>query len=427
MADDADGESDPRPRRLRRHRWSGLLEVSLRRVLAGVRDGRSARAPVVIAVVAVAVAALVVVTGLSLGLATQPAVDGAGTEYWIAPESPSTLTALTAAEGPQLGDVHARSARLEDHDEIEQATPVLIEVLELRTGPRREGEYVLAVGVVPPERGAVAGLPTDGLTPGDPHFDGGSYDGEFTGEVVLSPAAAELTAADAGDPLFVARPGPGAVDQSFAVAGVVDDEARTVQGSAPVALFQLSELQAFTGADRGDQADQVLVRADSEAARPALEAAYPDATVVERDAVSGDRLADSELPLAVSLSALLVVLAVTALVVATAAGIDVEADRRRLAVLAALGYGSGSTSGIVAVRTLALAVLGGLAGSLLGGLGLLALNRVVAPHYDLAALAVVSPALVAYGVAVAALAGLLAVPYPVLLARRTPALGELTR
>ena len=418
--------ADGGPRRSRVHRWTGLVALSVRRVLASLGRRRPSRALVVVGVIAVAVAALVAVTGLSLGLASQPAVDDPGTEYWIAPESAGTLASLTTGDGPQLGDVHERSAALESHEEIARATPLLVEVLELRTGPGEPAEYVLAVGVIAPaDGGDVAGLSTDEMTPGDP-YHGAGHEDAFTGEVVLSPAAAELLGAGADDGLLVTRPGPGAVDQSFAVAGVAESEARTLQGDARVALFQLSELQRFTGADAGDQADQVLVRANSEAAVPVMEETFPDATVVERGGLSGGRLVDAELPLAVALSALVIVLVVTTLVVATAAGIDVEADRQRLAVLSALGFGSGSTSAIVAARTLTLAVLGGLVGAVLGGLCVLLLNHVVAPYYDLASFAHLSPALLAYGVGVAALAGLLAVPYPVLLARRTPALGELS-
>lgn len=409
-------------------RWAGVLELSLQRVGYGLRRPGPSRVPVAVAIVAVAVAVLVVVTGLSLGLASQPAVDDPGTTYWVTPESADALTTLTAADGPNLGDVHRKSEQLAAHDDINHATPILIEVLEMRTDPETDSRYIIAIGVVDgEERDEIAGVSTAALTAGDPYFDGGSYDGGFTGQVVLSPAAAELLGADAGESLLISRPGPGAVDQSFSVADVSAGEARTVQGEAPVALFQLSELQAFTGNDAGDQANQILVHAESAAAVPMLEDAYPHGTVVERGALDGDQLVDSELPLAVSVSAFVVVLVVTTLVVATVSGIDIEADRQRLAVFAALGVGTRSTTGLVAIRTLALAVLGGVVGAFVGAVGIVVLNHVVAPHYGLAAFATLSPGLVGYGIAVAAVAGLLAVPYPVVLARRIPTLQELTR
>lgn len=413
--------------RSRLARWTGLLELSLRRIWNGIRSRGLSRVLVAVAVVAIAVAVLMVVTGLSLGLASQPAVDDPGMEYWIAPESATTLTTLTAAEGPQLGDVHERSAALEAHDEIERATPILVEVLEIRTDPQAEAEYILAIGIIPPADGsAIAGVSTEALTAGDPNHGDGDGDA-FTGEVVLSPAAGDLLSAEGDESLLITRPGPGAVDQSFSVTAVSETESRTVQGEAPIALFQLSELQAFTGADSGDQADQILVRADSEAAVPILEDTYTSANVVERGSISGDRAVNAELPLAISLSALLIVLLVMTLVITTTAGIDVEADRRQLAVFAALGMSSRSTTTLVATRTLMIAALGGVVGTVLGSLGIIVLNRVIAPYYELAAFAILTPTLAAYGIGIAVLAGLLAVPYPLVLARRIPTLQELTR
>lgn len=409
-------------------RWTGVIGLSLRRLVADARRPGLSRLTVSIAIVAVAIAIFVVVAGTSLGLASQPAIDDAESEYWIAPGSADTLTTVTAADGPQLGDVHATTAELEEHDEIDRATPVLVEVLEFRTDFDDEAKYVMAVGVVAAEdERSVAGVPTDGMAPNDPYYADGTYDGEFSGDVVLSPAGASVLDAEAGDGLLITRPGPGAVDQSFTVASVSEQEAQTIQGEVPVAVFQLSELQAFTGADAGDQADQILVDAESDAAVPIMEAAYPHASVVERDSPSGDRLLDAELPLAMGLSALLITLVVTTLVIATAAGIEVEADRRQLAVLSALGLSSRSTTGLVLTRTLTLATIGGIVGALLGALGIALVNTLVETYLGAPGFALLSWQVASYGIVVAVLAGLLAAPYPVFLARRTGTLGELTR
>ena len=396
--------------------------------MADARRSGLSRLTVSIAVIAVAIAIFVVVAGASLGVASQPAVDDAESEYWIAPESADTLTTVTAADGPQLGDVHQTSAELEAHEEIDRATPVLVEVLEFRTEFDGEAQYVMAIGVITTEdRGSVAGVSTEGLAASDPYYADGTYDGEFSGDVVLTRAGAEVLDAEDGDGLIITRPGPGAVDQSFSVASVSDQDARTVQGEVPVAVFQLSELQSFTGAANGDQADQILVDADSEAAVPIMEDAYPQASVIERDSAGGDRLLDSELPLAMSLSALLISLVVTTLVIATATGIEIEADRQNLAVLAALGLSSRSTTGMVLTRTLALAAIGGLVGAVLGSLGIVLVNTLVETYLAVPGFAMLTWQIASYGVGVAILAGLLAAPYPVFLARRTATLGELTR
>jgi|AntDeeMinimDraft_5_1070356.scaffolds.fasta_scaffold08490_3 putative ABC transport system permease protein len=409
-------------------RWIGVVGLSLRRLTADASRPGLSRMTVSITVVAVAIAIFVVVAGTSLGLASQPPIDDAESEYWIVPESADTLTTVTAAEGPQLGDVHATSAELEENEEIDRATPVLVEVVEFRTDFDDDLEYIMAIGVVSSEdQQRVAGVSTEGLEPNDLYYADGTYDGDFSGDIVLSPAAAELLGAEQGDGVLLTRPGPGSVDQSFSVTRVSERDAQTVQGEVPVAVFQLSELQSFTGADAGDQADQILVDADSEAAVPIMEGSYPEATVVERDTPAGGRLLDAELPLAMALSALLITLIVTTLVVATTAGLEVEADRRHLAVLSALGLSRRSTTGLVLTRTLALAVAGGVVGAVLGSLGIVLVNMLVKSYLGTTGFALLSWQVASYGVAVAAIAGLLAAPYPVLLARRTVTLGELTR
>ncbi len=409
-------------------RWIGVIGLSLRRIVADLRRPGLSRLTVSVAVIAVAIAVFVVVAGTSLGLASQPAIDDAESEYWIAPESADTVTTVTAADGPQLGNVHEQSAELESSDKIDRATPVLVEVLEFRTDFDAEAEYLMAVGVVSSDdEQAVGGITTEGLAPGDPYYADGGYDGEFTGDVVLSPAGAQVLDAEPGEGLLITRPGPGAVDQSFSVTRVSEQEARTVQGEVPVAVFQLSELQEFTGAASGDQADQILVDANSDAAVPIMEDAYPHATVVERGTPSGERLLDAEVPLAMAVSALLITLVVTTLVIATATGIEVEADRRQLAVLSALGLSSRSTTGLVLTRTITLAAIGGVVGALVGALGIVLVNTLVESYLGVQAFALLSWQVAGYGVIVAILSGMLAAPYPVFLARRTVLLGELTR
>lgn len=424
-ADDASVTA--RPRRSRWRRWGGLLGLSLRRLFGGAARPGLSRVSVSILVVAVAVAIFVTVGGLSLGIATQQGVGGADADYWITPESADTLTTVMSVDGPRLGDVHATSADLEAHEDVARATPMLVELVELRTEPGADAEYVLAIGVVPSDDGGtVAGVATDRLAPGDPYYAGGSYDGRFTGDVVLSPAAAELLDAAEGESLLLSQPGPGVVDQSFSVAGTSEQSAQSIQGDLPVAVFQLSELQAFTGADAGDQADQILVSTTSESAPPALEDAYDHATVVERGAPGAEQLFDDDLALAIGLSALLVALVMATLVITTTAAIEVEADRRQLAVFAALGLSARSTTGLVVIRTLVLALLGGLLGAVLGSVGIVLVNAVVAPYFGLQTVALLSARVAVAGVGLALCAGLLAAPYPVLLARRTATLGELT-
>lgn len=412
----------------RRARWLGLVGLACRRLLGRTGGGLN-RVTLAVSVVGLTVALLVVVTGISVGLTTQATVSADDVDYWITPDAGTSLTSVVSVRGPQLGDVHPATAEIRAIDGVRTASPVLVEILRLRAPDSTEPEYVLGVGVVPPEGGMrVAGLSTDPLRPGDPRYGTGEYDGEVTGEVVLSPAAATLLNASAGDALAVGSPATGAVRYAdFEVTAVDAADARPLGGNVPVAVVHLSELQELSGAARADQADQLLVRTDAGGLKAQLAGVYPDATVVARGSLDAGAVLSSDLPLAMGVAALVITVVVAGLFVATTMGLEVETDRRFLAVLAAVGVSRRGRLLVVAATTVALAALGGIVGVALGAAGIVGLNAGLTAALGLPAVAHLHPLLVAYGLAVALLTGLLAVPYPLLVARGTATSEVLAR
>lgn len=405
-------------------RWLGIVRLAVRRTYERARGPGSQRLWLSVTGVGVAVGLMLVVTGVGLGLATQSTVRGDGIDYWVVPESGGGTTAVVSTGGPQFGQVHAASDRIDSFDRVDYATPVLMQVVRVRAA-NGEAEYVLAVGVIPAERsGTVAGVSTAELAPGDPYFANGSYDGRWTGDVVLSPGAAELLNASAGTGLSV--DGTGSAGGSLAVASVSESEASTGVGQLPVALFRLSELQALTGTDSGDRADQILVGTDSATVEGRLGGVYPEATVVARSGLNAGQVADADLPLAVSVTAFVVALVVGTLFVATTMGLELVADRRNLAVLAAIGYPRRDRSLLVVAQTLCVTLVGGALGAVLGTLGIIATNALVAEFVVAERIARLHPALYLYGLAVAVGIGLLAAPYLLFVLRRTTTLSELT-
>jgi len=407
-------------------RWRGLIGVVGRRVF--VRAVRTApqRTGLAVAAVATAIALMLLVTGVSLGLATQSTVYGDSTDYWIVPDSGTTLTTVLTVDDPQLANVHTTSARIDQFDGADASTPVLIELVRMRA-PQSDGpEYVLAIGVVPDGGStSISGVSTPALESGDPYYAGGSYDGEFTGEVVLSPAAADILNASSDDSLTVESQATGE-RVTFAVAAVSESRIRTVGGQVPVALVHLSELQSLTGANEDDLADQILVSTDSPGVKPALERVYPEAAVVERTGLAAQRLGDENLLLAMSVTALVVALAVGVLFVMTTTALEIEADRQQLAVFAVLGFSTRARSIVVVVTTLLIALSGAAVGVLVAAVGSWGINVALTALFASIPIVVFHPLFIVYALCVALVIGMLAVPYPLLLARRTDVLGELT-
>jgi len=403
-------------------RLAGLLALGVRRTVSRLGGG-SRQVLLSVVGVALAVALMTTVSGVALELAAGSTVAGDDVDYWVVPESGDATSVAVPVGGSRLGSVHETTARLSRDDRVTYATPVLVSVIRLRSQPAGTSEYVLAVGVVPPDgERSVVGLPTDSLAPGDPHYAGGDYDGPFTGEAVVSDAAAELLSTETGDRLAVPRS-----NRSLSVTAVAEGDVETGAGPLPVVLVHLSELQSLTGATDGDPADQLLVATDDPSVRGRLAGLYPHTTVVSRTGFTGPDVSTTSLPLAIGVAALVAGVAVGVLFVATMMGLAVTAERRTLAALAAVGFSTRSRSVLVLTETLTVAGLGGLLGSGVGAVAVALTNATAGRYFGVGDVARFDPLLVAYGVVAALCIGLVAAVYPVWLSRRTDPLEVLGR
>jgi putative ABC transport system permease protein len=364
-----------------------------------------------------AIATLLVVTGVAVGLGAETTTFGSNVDYWLVPEG-GAGSVLVSTGGPMLGETHETSASLRDRDDIEYATPVLSRPIELESATERE--YVLAVGVVgSPGAPRVAGLPPDTLSPDDPRYAQGRYDGPWTGEVVASSAAATILDVDDGDAV-----GMPAVNESGTVVGVHESE--KVTADIPIVLVQLSELQTMTGADDRDQADQLLVASSSGGIKSDLAAVYPQTTVETRSGLLAQNVIDEDIGLALSLTGLLAALGIGTLFVSTTMGMEVVASRDELATMSAVGLRTSSRLVIVGVEVLVTTLLGGVLGIVLGAGGIVVANEGATRLLDVT-VATFHPAFLGYGVVVALLIGRCSLPYLGVLVSRVGTAGGISQ
>ena len=402
----------------------GLVGVGLRRVREKATVTETRRIALSVSGVAIAIALMLIVTGVALGLSSQTTVGGESVDYWITPEAGSTSTMVVSTDGPQFGAVHPTTERLAAKDEVASATPVLMQAMRLHEpGAASDGQYVVVVGVVADADVTVAGLSAGPLTPGDPYYANGSYDGTWTGETVASPAAAELLNTSTGATLVPSR--ADGENQTLTVAAISEEDVSTGMGQLPVVLVHLSEAQELSGATAGDQADQILVDTNSRDVKSDLEDVYPRSTVMARSGLTAENMS-SGLPLAMSVAALCVAVIVGTLFVGTTMGLEIAADQQQYALLGALGLSWRSRAVVVLVQTLAVTLVGGLVGIGLGYLGIQVTNHLAQAYIAPTNIAVSHPILAAYGAAVAVLIGILAAPYLLWLTKRTPILDQLS-
>lgn len=396
-------------------RRSSLLQLGVAQTAGKLRTGESRRLLLTVVGVALAVALMVSVTGVAVNLASGSTVQGDDVDYWIVPEGGSVSSVAVSVEGPQLGAVHNTTNRIESDNRVSFATPVELQILQVSTA--ESSEYVLAAGVIPPGGDRdIIGLPSQHLTPGDPHYANGRYDGPWTGEAVVSSAAAELLDIEEGMTL---TPAQATTNQTFRATAIAEGDLAGGVGPIPVILVHTSELQTITNTADQDQADQILVSTNDPAVRSTLESVYPETQVLLRAGLVGSDLSTSSLPVAVAVTALLATVAIGTLFVATLMGLESIATRETIAVRAALGFSTTSQMFIVLAQTLTIAGVGGGIGTVAGLGGIYLLNAGATPVAGVDQIAAFHPVLLVYGPSVAVVIGVLATPYPAWLAVRT--------
>lgn len=395
-----------------------VCELAGGRVRGRVTGADAGRLRLCIIGVALAVALMIVVSGIAIGLASQSTVQSHDVDYWITPADTGTGSMVLPEDDASLGAVHDVTADLAADDRIDYASPVLLEPVRVAEPGAENHAYVVAIGVIPETDREINGIPIDQLDQSYSYYNDGGYDGEWSGDAVVTEATLELLETEDAT-ILEARSPTGTYDLT-----VVDRSEATVSsglGDVPVVVLPLAELQTIAGLEEADQADQILVSTTDPDVREDVAGTYPGTNVVTRAGPIGEELTTSSLPLAMATSSLLVALTVGVLFVATMMGLELTANRQYLATLDAIGFSTRSRALLVSVETLTLSVIGGIAGLLVGVVGIHAVNWAARDTIGVA-VAQFDPILLGYGAIVALVIGTLAAPYPVWIASRVETL-----
>lgn len=390
--------------RLRRcvSRIRGRCGLAWRRAIGSVRHTAPRRTLATLGGLTLAVAIVVVVSGLAIGM-TGVTTLGDDETYWIVPEAEGERSPLVAAADPQFGGAHEAREIIAERDGVESVTPLLIDVLPLETSDG-EREHIVVVGIIPDTTGeSPLGLSTEGMTAGAPYYGSGSYDGQWTGEAVLSEGAATRLGASTGATLDIAQRG----ERNFTVAGIAEGEATGLFGTTPIAMVHLAELQSILGADTSDQADQFAVEASDPSA---LESVYENAAVLSSSELFVQQVTDSDVAMALGLGGLVVGLLVGVLFLVTSMALEVVGNRREMWSLAAIGVSRRARLWFVGGQSMILVLVGGVLGGGLGLLGLRLVNVGAGTYTDTGSVAATHPLLGGYGLGVALVIGVLTLP-----------------
>lgn len=399
-----------------------IWSLGFRRVIGRLTGPTPGRTVVCLLGVSIAIGVLVVVSGLSLGLAQTSTVESDDVNYWVVPEQEGTGTTPLAYEGAKLGSVHDISSTFSADERVSYATPVAIQPLRIDNPSTGEQMWVIALGIIPAEGSpTVGGMETAALDDSYPFYANGTYNGTWTGETVISPAVSEKLTAGEGDSLVSAEK-----SRQLQVVDVTDEDPTVGVNSAPTVVMHLSELQRLTDTDDGDQADQILVVTDSNI-KGDLEGVYPRSSVVTRSGLFTASATPTNLPFAMAIASGIVAFGIGVAFVATMMGLELTATRQSIAILDAIGVSRFSLALLLISETITIAVLGGILGIGLGVVGIVGVNAGLTDLISLPAVATFRPVLVGYGIVTSVVVGAISVVYPLSIAWRTDTLEELTR
>ena len=349
-----------------------------------------------ITAIGVAIALMVLLTSISLGLKENSSASGS-IDFWVLPADSDILDPILGTEQTMLGDVHSEIETLFLDPSVKGASPVLNRVVYAYTNDPNKTSVVLATGVIP---GAIDVMPAaaSGFTGGDPYFFGGGW----TDEAVINRQMADLLGLDVGDRLNLdISTGIFASPKSFKVVNIID----TVDYSGiPVVVIHLSELQHITGNLEGDRADQILIEGPD--AGPLLEILYPDHLVLSGSEYTAFKIVSDKRILATAAATALVSLILGMLFIGTTMVMSVSELEGDMAVMSAIGISRISILKSVFYESLFLSAGGGLTGVLLAVVGNVFLNNMLTRVIGLNISPAIDPMLLAGGFTVSVGAGI---------------------
>jgi putative ABC transport system permease protein len=326
-------------------------------------------------------------------------------DLWMGTSMEYAPTAIGGVENGIL-DAHEIASQVQARPEVKRAQAVGFQ--SVYVSPDGSGfRTIVGMGVT----GTSAPIPVArgrGFSRGDVHYAGGSYDGPWTGEVIVDERTAALLGVSPGDTLHVGGTIGGARETEFTVVGVSSGISGFV--GAPTVILHLSELQSLTGKTGSDAASLITITVTDESEAGAiaaeLERAFPGHTVRTNEEQL-ESILQRQAPVilgTVTIVALAVVIGL-ALVVNVAA-LLVYGQRVELAALKVAGVSTRTLVATTGTQGVAIGLLGGALGLAATPPAAVAVNRIVADLTGTDALIAIRPLFLAGGMALAVAMGI---------------------
>ncbi|RQG96070.1 ABC transporter permease [Natrarchaeobius chitinivorans] len=377
--------------------------------------------------ISLAVLAMTLLVGTGVGVIEtgEQQFDTADRDLWMT--AGETRLTPTGGGGFQntLYDSRSVSENVSQHDGVRNAVPLAFQTVYVTTEDKEE--FRTFVGSGTPASGSSVQVIDGESFGGDPHYAGGTYDGERTGEVLIDRETAQRLDVEIGDTLYVGGSYAAARENEVTVVGISPTFEQML--GAPTVVMPLSELHQATGSTQTEPATFITITleddADLDAVQRDLQAQYPEYEIRSNQEQLEAVLQEQVLVLAAGFT--LVVLAIGAGIALTVnlLALVIYQQRHAFAVLRAQGLSSSLLVLSVVGQGLAIGVIGGLLGGLLTPPSVSLLNRMTVAVVGFDGLVQLEPRLIAGSIVLAIAIGTVAAAIAGWRISRTPPLEYL--
>lgn len=334
-----------------------------------------------LAVIGVAIAAVSLILFASLGAGVvsegETEIRAIGGDLWISGGPTTVGPATLGYVDHTVTDAHELTAEISAHDDVQAARAFAFQ--SVYASPTTDDyESITAVGVTGDGQ-IFSTVEGETFSGGDRYYAEGSYDGPFSGEILLDERAAEQLGVGVGDEVHVGGTLRAAEEHPFIVRGISNDIADLT--GTPTIVVHLAELQRITHSTHSDPATAIIVAVDDSdptVVQADLEATYPELTVRTNHEQFQTVLERQSVILAGALAVIALGIGSGIAVVATVFGLVVANQRRTVTAVRAIGISGPTVVTLFGIQGLVIGLLGALVGLVLVVPAIVSINYLVA-------------------------------------------------
>ena len=358
--------------------------------------------------VTLAIISLVILTSLGSGLLDtgEQVLKDSSMHLWMKGRPVDLKTQYIQSSEARISDVHQISTQTQADPRVNISTPLLTEIVyAYKNGEDPKAVFGLGVDTGGPLVTISSGAPISTST----LYNGSTYDGPFTSEVLVDSRAAHLLGVEVGDTIFAGKTISDARNRQFKVVGI-SDSLSTFSINAMV-IFPFPEFQLITGNHNHDSASMIIVRLNdvntAEQVKNDLQKRYPEYQVsTNRELLNNIIKQNGFFIVSASSIVILAIVMGTSLIILTML-LSLNERKKEIGILQVVGFSRLSIARNFGFEGFIISIIGGISGILLSVPVAGIINQIVKKMTGLDELLVLDNEIMLLGFSMALIIGLL--------------------